>query len=573
MPTVAAFIVLACGPAVAKNVSVRFEGAPGDLAQTFRKVVRLEDAELNFPTRASIRRTAERDATALENALQSAGYYAGDVQYRLNDADNDAAPTVIFEIAPGPKFEITNYEIIYLGEAADQPKTLAAANLKPNRSSSGADLQALQKKFLAFLQDNGFPTARIVSRRVTADFESGEATAIFVFESGPRAFFGEAAFNGLQRVNPRFLTKLATWSRDEPYDQSRLSLFRDRLAATQLFSTIDVNVRDVAENGEADIVADLVERKHRTIGAGLSYSTAEGPGARLYFENRNIFGQGENFRVEIEGSQITQSIDFDISKPMPLFPGALFANFQFSNETTDAFDARTLTLAGGANKRWFGDRLTTQAALALETSKIEDDDGEERTYFASLPLSAIWDSENDLLNPTSGVRAGVSVTPFTGSATFTQAEAFARSRVEVGETFLVAARAGVGATLGGAFNDVPINKRFFAGGGGSVRGFGFQLAGPLDGDGDPIGGRSLIEAAVEIRAKVSQNIQLAAFIDTGSVSTDATPDFGGQFFTGVGGGVRYVTPIGPVRIDIAFPLDKRESDRSIQFYIAIGQPF
>jgi translocation and assembly module TamA len=142
-----------------------------------------------------------------------------------------------------------------------------------------------------------------------------------------------------------------------------------------------------------------------------------------------------------------------------------------------------------------------------------------------------------------------------------------------GDKFTLAARGSLGATFGSSLADLPLNKRFYAGGGGSVRGFSFQEAGPLDADGTPIGGRSLIEAAVEARAKVTTNIQLVGFIDAGSVSAKATPDFSERFFIGVGGGARYLTPIGPIRLDVAFPLDRRETDRSFQIFIALGQPF
>ena len=134
-------------------------------------------------------------------------------------------------------------------------------------------------------------------------------------------------------------------------------------------------------------------------------------------------------------------------------------------------------------------------------------------------------------------------------------------------------RGALAATFGADLGGLPANKRFYAGGGGSVRGYGFQEAGPLDFENKPIGGLSLIEGAIEARAKISQNIQLAAFADAGSVSSTSLPDFGGAFFVGYGGGVRYFTPIGPIRVDVALPLNQRPTDRAYQIFIALGQPF
>ena len=184
-------------------------------------------------------------------------------------------------------------------------------------------------------------------------------------------------------------------------------------------------------------------------------------------------------------------------------------------------------------------------------------------------------SEDDLLNPTKGIQASWVVTPYTGTDSFTQSEFIARGRVNFGaqDRFTLAARGALGGTFGADLAGLPANKRFYAGGGGSVRGFGFQEAGPLDVDNTPTGGLSLIEGAVEARARVSKNIQLATFVDAGSVSASSWPDFEDPFFVGYGGGIRYFTPIGPIRIDAAFPLNARPSDRAYQIFIALGQPF
>ena len=351
--------------------------------------------------------------------------------------------------------------------------------------------------------------------------------------------------------------------------------FRDRLANTELFAAIDIETGDVAEDGYVPILVSLTERKPRTIGLGASFSTTEGPGGRVFFEHRNVFGRNEKFIAEIAASEIEQSINFDLIKPLPRVPGRAFANFEFANETTDAFDARSISVSGGLAKKWLDDRLETRASLALETSKVETDLTEERTYFVSTPLAAFWDSEDNPLDPTEGFRASLQITPYTGSDSFTQTELAGRYRLHFGEEqfFTLAGRAKLGATVGSSRNDIPINKRFFAGGGGSVRGFGFQEAGPLDADNNPIGGRSVAEAGLEARFRVRQNIQLAGFVDAGTISASAFPDFNDDVFIGYGGGIRYLSAIGPFRADVAFPLDKRESDRGFQIYIALGQAF
>ena len=572
----AAAALLFSFPAKAQEAyGVRIDGAPEDLREKLETISDLKRGLRDYPTRAALRRAAERDAAEFRTALSASGYYAGAVEVDLVQETQDGPVNAVFTVTTGPAFRITAYEIVYQDAGEGRPATLAEAGVETSGSADGAALRARQTEFLTYLLENGYPNAQIVTRRAIANFETGEASAVFVFASGPKARFGDIRIEGLEKTEPSYLRRLRTWEDGETFDRSKLISYRDRLAKTGLFSTIDVSAGAGDETGAAPIIIDVSERRRRSIGAGASFSTDEGPGGRLFFEHRNIFGRGENLRIELSGSEIEQSINFDAARPLPRLPGRAFGNFEFSNETTDAFDARSVSVAGGLAKLWLDDRLETRAALALETSNIRASGEEERTYFVSTPLSVLWDSEDDLLNPTKGVRAALTVTPYTGTDSFVQSALSARSRVLIGkdDRFTLAGRAVLGATFGNSLEGLPRNKRYFAGGGGSVRGFGFQEVGPLDDENDPIGGRSLIEAAAEARARISQNIQLAAFIDTGSVSASAFPDFREDFFIGYGGGIRYFTPIGPIRADVAFPMDKREGDRGFQIYIALGQPF
>ncbi len=574
--TAAAALLALSAPAWAdQSYAVEIAGVENGLRKKLELISTLKKGVRDYPTSAALRRAARRDVEAFDEALKAAGYYAGKAGYELSPSENGDKTDVLFTIETGPAFQIVVYEILYQDDAPDRPMTLEDAGVKPNGSAAGADLRDAQTAFVNALRESGYPEAESVSRRAIADMEAGTAHAVFVFKSGPKARFGELRIDGLGKTNPDYIGKLKTWEPGEEYERSKIVSYRDRLAKTGLFSTINVAPGAADEDGAAPVLVTLEERKRRTIGAGASYSTSEGPGGRIFFENRNVFRNGENLRIELRGSEIEQAIDFDVNKPLPLLPGYAFGNFEFSNETTDAYDARSLRLSAGLAKKWLEDRLTTHAALAFETSKVKTEDTEQRTYYASAPLSVLWNSEDDLLNPTKGVRTNLSVTPYLGSDTFTQAEWSARSRVHfgAGDRFTLAARAALGATFGSPLDDLPQNKRLYAGGGGSVRGYGYQEAGPLDAAGAPIGGRSLIEGAVELRANITGNLQLAGFIDAGSVSARAVPDFSEKFFIGYGGGLRYLTPIGPIRADIAFPHDRRDTDRGFQIYIALGQPF
>ncbi|MEO1135153.1 MAG: BamA/TamA family outer membrane protein [Pseudomonadota bacterium] len=567
--------VLAAQNGNGQSYRASIEGAPGALQGKLAPLSELKKAQRDYPTAAALRRAARRDLDAFLDALRAAGYYAGKANFTLTPGDGETPPSVTFTIEPGIRFEVTEYEILYQDEAEGRPATFQDANIKTTGASDGAALRDQQESFLAYLWNNGFPSAEIVDRRAIANFETGETSAVFVFRSGPKAQFGAPQVRGVEKTDPDFIKRMKTWEVGEEYERAKLTSYYDRINRTGLFAAVNVEPGPLDEDGMAPIIVELEERRQRTIGAGVSYSTAEGPGGRIFFEHRNIFGHGERGRVEFRGSEIEQSANVGLTRPMPRIGGDAFANLAFSNETTDAFRARSLELSGGLSKRWLNDKLETRGGLALETSNVRNGGVEERTYFVSAPLSVLWNSEDDLLEPRKGFRASGSLTPYVGSDSFTQSEVAARGRVHIGSNDVVtlAARTALSATFGSSFNDLPLNKRFYAGGGGSVRGFSFQEAGPLDADNDPIGGRSKIEGAIEARVKVIRNLQLAGFVDAGSVSTKAVPDFTDEYFIGYGGGVRYLTPIGPIRADIAFPLDKRDTDSDFQIYIALGQPF
>jgi translocation and assembly module TamA len=300
----------------------------------------------------------------------------------------------------------------------------------------------------------------------------------------------------------------------------------------------------------------------------------------LFLEYRNLFGRGERARAELEATELRQSASIDLTRPLPGFDALVFGNFTFLNETTDAFDARSVLAAGGFRKSFLDERLELAAGLAVETSSVESRlstgvVNSERLYLVSTPLSATWSTEEDPLALTEGLRASLSVTPYLGTDNFARFEATARSRRQFGaeDRFTLAGRLRIAATAGTTLRALPVNKRVYSGGGSSVRGYDYQSVGPLDSNNVPLGGRSVVESAIEARARVAERLEVAAFVDAGAVYAERVPDFFGDYLVGAGGGVRYLSPIGPLRLDFALPLEKRASDRDFQFYVSLGQPF
>lgn len=577
-----------CAPALAAdNYVVIYEGAPNGLAEKLEKLTNLSLERRPYPTAAAIRRMGAEDLKIVTRALNAAGYYAASASFHIESDETPGAKVkAIFEINPGEKFKISRHVIVYEDAAPgaagreERPRTFEEAEIKVSDRADGMTLEKNQRDFLNALWATGYPSARSTARYAEARIEDTSAEAFYAFNSGPRARFDGIVVDGAIRTHEDFLEELKTWEDGEWFDRGTLVTYRDRLAKTGLFSSVEVAPGVIDENGEAPVRVSVAERKRRTIGAGVSYSTSEGPGGRLFLEYRNMFRRAERARVEIEGSGVAQSATLDFDKPLPAFPGSTYGKVAFLNETTDAFDARSFLISAGFSRDWLDDTLETRAGVALETSKVEPklttaNIQPERNYFVSIPLSVTYDTESDPLLLNDGVKASLAVIPYFGSDQFTRLETNARSRINFGasDRFTIAGRMRVAATLGQALRTLPVNKRVYSGGGSSVRGYDFQAVGPLDLNGVPIGGRSAVEGAIEARANITKNIQLAAFVDAGAVYSTPLPDFTGDYLVGAGGGVRYLSPIGPIRIDAAVPLEKRATDRSFQVYISLGQPF
>lgn len=557
--------------------------ASDDLRRELRALSNLVETDRTYTSLAAIRRTARDDANRMLEALTSKGYYAAAIVPKVVRSDDRALIT--FEIDRGPRFTITDYRIAYQDDiAADRPQTFAAADVTPQNDPSGDALARLENRLLTWLQQNGYPAARANRHFVEANFDTGNAVAIFEITTGPEAFFGEPVVQETGRTRESFIAAYAPWDEGTLYNRDEVIDYREKLGKTGLFQQISVEPGQTKPDGRTDLIVSVTERDHRTVGAGVSYATDVGPGVSLYWQNRNLMRRGETLTAQAKLSGPEQIVGLTFGKPMPTLPGRFESEISFTNDITDAFDAQTLELSSSLSKTWFAEQLEASGGLGIVYSEVEDararlsatDAFETDTFtFAKVPFSLSWNSDNDLLNPTRGFRAGIGLTPFVGDVDFLRGTLTGATRTTLGEDnqYTLAIRGLIGSSFGIDTVDIPATERFYAGGGGSVRGFAYQEAGPLDIEGNPLGGASIIEVNTEARYNLRDKIQLAVFLDGGTVSDSDVPDFSEEVLWGAGIGARYLTPIGPLRVDLATPLNPRDSDDAVQFYIALGQPF
>ncbi|MEM1277348.1 MAG: autotransporter assembly complex family protein [Pseudomonadota bacterium] len=539
---------------------------------------------------AFLRRRASSDEPMVQKLLRSRGYYQGSVDITVTpiepeDGTEVTEATVLFEVDPGPVFTLVahEFEITSRGLA---PELAAAEFGSPiGQPANAAAILDAENLAVLRLKESGFPYAARGKRRALADLEAKTIEVVTPIDAGPLAVYGALTFEGLDEVEEAYLRTYLDFDLGQTFSQEELEDYQDELLATDLFDSISVRAPDDPPEGEAPVSLPIIvaatEREKRTVGASARYNTDDGPSVKLDYENRNLFGANETFTAEAIAGLDLQSLTFGYREPQYLRDGQDFiAELEVSNETDDAFDAQTATLTVGISRR-LNDFWTVGAGGLLEASLIDDNlEGESESYLFGIPLSAAYDGSDDLLNPTKGSRFLTEVTPFVGTfdedfASFLTVDTRGSTYYDITGTkdYVLAARGRAGFILTDELETVPDTRRLYSGGGSSVRGFEQRSIGPLDAAGDPTGGLSVLELNGEFRGTISGDLGGVVFVDAGSVSEEIVPDFNEGVQVAAGVGIRYYSPAGPIRVDIAFPLNGREIDDTFQFYFSIGQAF
>lgn len=570
------------GNGVAYDVSIEGEIDPG-LRDKIEAASQLIALRKEAPaSSAALRRRVAGDVDGLGSVLRAEGYYGGTI---VAETDLEASPVgILLKVSPGVRYGITKYDIDFVGSPEGVEALLRDGHefgFVDGMPARGEDIVAIGRALLDHLRRTGRPRAVIVDRKAVVNHDAAAMTVTLKVDPGPRAVFGPLALDGLKKVEEDYIRHILQWPEGGQWDERELGAVRRKLANTNLFRTVNVEASEtVDEQGRLPVTAVVEESKHRTLAVGVNYSTDEQFGAELSWEHRNLFGRQERLRLSVEGSAVRQQAAADLRKPHFLSRDLTFlANVTARAQETDAYDERTAAGFAGLEKR-LAEVWTLGIGVSGEYSLI-DDDGVKSTYaIVGIPIHGGRDGTDDLLDPTEGTRVKLSATPYFATIeqdiNFTVFEAEASAYLGLGKNNRVvpAVRARAGSIIGADTLDIPITKRFFAGGGGSVRGYEYQMAGPLDADGHPIGGSSLLEAGFELRWRVTDSIGIVPFAEGGNVYDDQTPDFGEDLFWAAGLGFRYYTAAGPIRLDVAFPLNPRDGiDDDFQIYVSFGQAF
>jgi translocation and assembly module TamA len=530
---------------------------------------------------AALRSRIADDKGRMNAVARSFGYYDDTVEIT---ADEKASPAkVTITVTPGPQYLLAKVAVTGPGGALLPPDapaiTTEQLRLEIGKPALAAPVATANFTVEHTFQQHGFPFARIVQRRVTIDHGTHEMTVQYEIDPGPTARFGPTSYSGLQSLQGDYVERRLKWLEGEPYDVTEVEKTRDALVASNLFSTVDIKTDRGDDPNVVPMAIDVTERLPRSIAAGASYGSTEGVSANVSWEHRNLFGEAEDLKLGLLIGQEESAATADFRRPDMFGTGwDLVSNLTIDKETSDAYDSKAEKLSGGVEYKAL-EHLVFGAGLSLQHATIDDYELQQRYTLIGIPVYAKRDVTDDLLNPTTGDREGIIVTPYTdparSSLTFISGKVNGSIYQRLGDTddYVLAASAALGATAGVSLDDLPKDHRFYAGGGGSIRGYAFQHGGPIGIHDDPVGGLSSFETSLELRYKLTQTIGLVPFVDAGNVYDTSLPDLSKRLLIGAGIGVRYYTGLGPVRLDVAAPLHRRDGDRPFQIYVSLGQAF
>ncbi len=575
--------------ATARRYDWRIEGidavATPLLRQRFAENSSLADNRRAPANAAQLDRRGREDAELLVSLLRATGYYDAQVTSRVEPGTR---PVVVLEAVPGGLYRFAGVTLDGVRAAGDKAAALERAfALKPGDPVDADAVVAGTEALTVAAGRGGFPFAKVGEPAIVVDRAAKTATLDLSVQPGGEKRFGDiVALPGNRVFGPDHVAEIARFRRGERFDQGSIDDLRRALIQTGLVSSVALTPVEGAAPDTVDIAMKLEPAPPHTVAGEAGYGTGEGARLALSWTHRNLFPpEGALTIRSVLGTQEQLSA---VTYRRNNYHGrdrVLTIQAAAAHQNRDAYDAKTYSLSAALERQtniFFQKTWTWSLGAELLASDERDvvvatGAPRRRTFLiGALPTSLSYDGTDDLLNPTTGFRLSGRVSPeasLQGSVFgYTRTQLDASIYRPLSPRVVLAARTRLGTILGAPRDAVAPSRRFYAGGGASVRGYGFQAIGPRDPDNDPIGGRSLAEFAMEARIRLFGNFGLVPFLDAGNISTDPLPRFDNLRF-GTGLGVRYYSNFGPIRLDVGTPLNPQRGDSRIAVYVSLGQAF
>ena len=569
---------------------------PLNLTDEFNALSALKEGKGKAANATQVSARAREDESLAVRLMKSIGYYDGTAVSTIEQPAGGAAGTdsagklrAIVSATPGKIYTLGSIEI-QAGETVPAGLVQRELPLKVGDPIEAARIQGAEANVSLKLPQQGYPFVKVGQRDILLDGETWKGAYTLPVDTGPRSSFGTLRTEGDPVFSVEHLNVFPRFDQGQLYDIRLTDDLRQALVATGLFSNISVEPVRTGQPGpdgteQVDLLVRQTKGPFRSLSGSAGYGTGEGVKVEAAFTHRNLFPpEGALIVTGVGGTQQQgASVTFRRSnagkrdRTVNLLGSVLRQDY-------DAFNAVTATISGrisyDSTPIW-QKPLTYAFGFELigtneQTYDFEEGGRRRRNYgIVALPGQVLFDKSDSLLNPTKGYRLKLNVSP--EGAVSDGVRPYARTMVEatgyypVNDSLVIAGRARAGAIFGIDRDDLAPSRRYYGGGGGSVRGYGYQRLGPFDPEGNPVGGRSINEFAVEARYRFG-DFGIVPFFDAGNAYEGTFPK-GGNLRYGAGIGGRFYTNFGPMRVDVATPLNPREGDGKIALYISIGQAF
>lgn len=543
---------------------------------------------------------ARADYKRILGALYNEGYYGGTISILVGgreaadippDATLPKPVAVEVKVEPGPLFHFGRIGISNEASSAVAPADMVASpasigftNGEIARSSLIVRAESLA---VEAWQQLGYPEAKVVDRQVVAEHKTNSVDVDIKVEPGRRATVGPLRVSGTERMDPNFVAQQTGLVAGAEYDPDDIRRAQKRLSRLDVFRAMRIEAASaVGTDGVLPLAVMVEEQAQRRFGAGANYSSIDGVGLEAFHLWRNLFGRAERLRLDAKLAGINFPLDtaeFDyafggtFTMPGFLNPDNDFVVATSAERTVLPAYTETSATASLGLTQYLTDDITLDGSLYYKRAQFDDDFGTRNFSITGLTAGAVWDGRDKAQDAHKGFYLAATAEPFYaidyGYLAF-KASAEARGYWSLldDDKLVLAGRAKIGALFGPSVDELPPDRLFFAGGGGSVRGYAYRGIGVSNDDETVTGGRYLFEASAEARYKINNEWGAVGFVDSGYVAADSFPGLD-QMRIGAGIGVRYYTSLGPLRADIAIPLNKRPGDPDYALYIGIGQAF
>jgi translocation and assembly module TamA len=566
------------------------EGADGvgdTFAASFKQLSTLVANEGKPANAAQIDRRARDDEALIAELLRAAGRYDGKIVSNVSVGPDGGETLVRLSVTPGEVYHFGDVTLPGLDKAGPQTGHLRDAfTVKAGDVVNAGTVNAAIAAFKVSLGRDGYPFAKVTDPDITVDHATQKATLVLAVDPGARAKFGQVTAVGTHPIfTAQHLARIARFHPGDEFNAALLEDFRRALIATGLVSLATITPTPTADPGIVDIAVKIDRAPPRTIAGELGYGTGEGARAEISWQHRNLLPPegAVTFRGVAGTSEQSLGATLRMSN-VEARDRVVTAQIVASHTNFDAYDARTFTILGTIErqtniiwqKKWTWS-IGTEFVASDERDTIEATGAPRRRTFlvAAIPMSLAYDGSDDLLNPTRGFRLSGRVSPELslkdGAHAYVRLQIDASGYQPLGDRIVFAGRLRFGSIDGISRDAIAPSRRFYAGGGGSVRGYSYQKIGPVDVNGEPIGGKALTEFGAEARIRFS-TFGIVPFLDGGNLYAGSVPKFQALRF-GTGLGVRYYSSFGPIRVDVGTPLDRRPGESRVAVYVSLGQAF